>query len=60
MVCTLKGQFELDENDKVGYRGGDHVGQSTPSDLEQATPRDWLGVVDDVHHLLYIGPILQF
>ena len=59
MDCTLEGQFELNENDKVRYRGGEHAGQSTPGDLEQATPRDWLGVVDDVHDLLYVCSILQ-
>ena len=56
---SLEGQFELNENNQVGDRGGDHAGQSTPGDLEQATPRDWLSVVDDVHHLLYVCSILQ-
>ena len=56
---TLEGQLELDENNQVGDRGGDHAGQSTPGDLEQATPRDWLSVVDDVHDLLYVCSILQ-
>ena len=59
MYCTLEGQFELDENDKVGDGGGEHASQSTTGDLEQATPRDWLGVVDDVHDLLYVCSILQ-
>ena len=58
-MSTLEGQFELNENDKVSDRGGDHVGQSPPGDLKQAAPRDWLGVVDDVHDLLYLGSILQ-
>ena len=58
-LSTSEGQFELDENNEVGDRGGDHAGQSTPGDLEQATPRDWLGVVDDVHHLLYVCSILE-
>ena len=56
---TLEGQFELNENNKVGYRGGEHAGESTSADLKQATPRDWLSVVDNVHHLLYICSILQ-
>ena len=55
----LEGQFELNENNEVSDRGGDHVGQSTPGDLKQAAPRDWLGVVDDVHDLFYICLILQ-
>ena len=59
LLPILEGQFELNENDKVGYRGGDHAGESTPGDLKQATPRDWLSVVDNVHNLLYICPILQ-
>ena len=59
MGCTLERQLELDENNKIGDRGGEHAGQSAPSDLEQATPRDWLGVVDDVHHLLYVCSVLQ-
>ena len=56
---NLEGQFELNENNEVSDRGGEHVGQSTPGDLKQAAPRDWLGVVDDVHDLLYLGSILQ-
>ena len=57
--CTLERQLELDKNDKIGDRGGEHAGQGAPGDLEQATPRDWLGVVDDVHHLLYVCSVLQ-
>ena len=53
------GQFELNENDKVCYRGGDHAGQSAPGDLKQPAPRDWLRVVDDVHDLLYLCTVLQ-
>ena len=59
LLPILEGQFELNENDKVGYRGGDHAGESPPGDLKQATPRDWLRVVDDVHDLLYVCSILQ-
>ena len=58
-LYLLEGQFELDENDKVGDRGGEHAGQSAPADLKQATPRDWLSVVDDVHDLLYVCSILR-
>ena len=59
LLPILEGEFELNENNKVGYRGGDHASESTSADLKQATPRDWLSVVDDVHDLLYVCSILQ-
>ena len=59
VLCTLERQFELNENNQIRYRGGEHTGESTPGDLKHSTPRDWLSVVDNVHNLLYICPILQ-
>ena len=55
----LEGQFKLNENNEVSYRGGEHTSQSTPGDLEQSTSRDRLRVVDDVHDLLYLCSVLQ-
>ena len=33
--CTLEGQLELDENNKIGDRGGEHAGQGAPLNTEQ-------------------------
>ena len=44
---TLERQFELNENDEVRDRGGEHAGKSTSGNIKQSTPRYWLRVIDD-------------
>ena len=40
--------------DEICEGGGDHAGQSAPGDLEHPTAGYWLGLSDQIHHLLNI------
>ena len=57
IVC-LEWQFELYEDDEVSDGRWEHAGKGAPSDLEHPAARDGLRVVNVVHHLGDLVPLL--
>ena len=57
-IFCLEWQFELYEDDEVGDGGGKHAGEGAPPDLEHPAARDGLRVVNVVHHLGDLVPLL--